>query len=591
MQQYLVFIILIFTMTLFIWGRWRYDVVALIALTATVAIGVVPFDKAFLGFSNAAVITVATVMVITEAIAQSGVVDHVVKQLAPVTSKIWLHISILTLMAGFLSAFMNNVGALALLMPIAMRTAANNDRSPALILMPIAFGSILGGMTTLIGTPPNILIANYRQEVTGQSFSMFDFTPVGIVVALLGVAFIVLFGWRLIPKARLRKKVVEDVFQIQDYVTEVRITEESPLVGMCFHEIEDFSEAEYMILGMIRNEKKRLSIPAHLELKEKDILIIEAGSKDLEKIVDEFKVELVGNKDITAETLKSKSIELIEVVVVPGSQLEGRTPNRIRLRTRYRINLLALSRQGEAFKQRLKNVKLMAGDILLLQGDAETLNETVAEIGFLPLAERGVRLGLETKKFLPLGIFALSLLLIVINVLPVEIAFSAAVLLLVLFNVVPIRKVYNSIDWSIVVLLGAMIPVGGALATTGGTQLIAKWIIIIAGQTHPVVILGLLLFVTMALSDVMNNAATAVVMAPISISIAQTLGYSIDPFLMAVAIGASCAFLTPIGHQNNTLIMGPGGYHFGDYWRMGLPLEILIIAVSLPMILFVWPLQ
>ncbi len=591
MQEYLVFFILVATFVLFIWGRWRYDVVALLALMATVACGAVPFHEVFLGFSNPAVITVATVMVITQAITQSGVVDVLVKRLAPVTTQVWIHIGVLTLIAGFLSAFMNNVGALALVMPIAIRTAAKNERPPGLVLMPIAFGSILGGMTTLIGTPPNILIANYRQAVLGQPFSMFDFAPVGLSVAVLGIIFIILIGWRLIPKGRLKSQAMEDVFHIQDYVTEVRIQEESPLVGKQFHEIESIAEGEYIILGIIRNHTKHLKIPVHMELKANDIFIIEAASDDLEKLVDDCKLELVGNKDISAETLQSKNIGLVEVVVTPGSQVEGRTPNRMRLRTRYQINLLAISRQGEPFNQRLKNVRLKAGDVLLLQGDADTLNETVADIGFLPLAERGIRLGLETKKFLPIAIFFISLIFIITKLLPVQIAFSGAVLLMVLFNIIPIRKVYSSIDWSIVVLLGAMIPVGGALASTGGTQLIAQNIIAFAGQTHPIFILGILMIVTMGLSDVMNNAATTVVMAPISISIAQSLGYSIDPFLMSVAVGASCAFLTPIGHQNNTLVMGPGGYHFGDYWPMGLPLEIIILIVSLPLIVLVWPFQ
>lgn len=591
MQEYLVFFVLIVTLVLFIWGKWRYDVVALFALMATVACGAVPFNQVFLGFSNAAVVTVATVMVITEAITQSGVVDVFVKRLAPVTTQIWLHVGVLTLIAAFLSAFMNNVGALALIMPIAMRTAAKNERAPGLILMPIAFGSILGGMTTLIGTPPNILIASYREEVLGQAFSMFDFAPVGVSVATIGIIFIILVGWRLIPKSGLKQKAIEDVFCIQDYITEVRIQSESPLVDKQFKEIEGVAEGEYIVLGIIRGQKKYLTIPAHMQLKTDDILIIEAASSDLEKFVDDCKLELVGNKEISADTLRSQNRGLIEVVVMPGSQVEGRTPNRMRLRTRYQLNLLAISRQGEPFHQRLKNVRLRAGDVLLLQGDADTLNETVADIGFLPLAERGVRLGLETKKFLPIIIFLLSLVLILTKMLPVQIAFSAAVLLMVLFNIIPIRKVYSSIDWSVIVLLGAMIPVGGALASTGGTQLIAQWIIAIAGQTHPILILGLLMIVTMGLSDVMNNVATVVVMAPISISIAQALGYSVDPFLMSVAVGASSAFLTPIGHQNNTLVMGPGGYHFRDYWPMGLPLEIIILVISLPLIVMVWPFQ
>ena len=588
MQQYSVFIILIITLGLFIWGRWRYDVVACMALMATVVVGAVPYKQAFSGFSNPAVVTVAMVMIITQAITHSGVVDRVVAGLAPATGNVWLHVAILSLLAAVLSAFMNNVGALALVMPLAVQTAFKNGRSPSLVLMPIAFSSILGGMTTLIGTPPNILIANYRHDVLGVGFTMFDFAPVGVVLAVAGILFITVVGWRLIPKARTKHKIAEDLFQIADYITEALISEESSLIDQTVADLEELVKGGCQILGIIRDERKRLNLPPSSKLKENDILIIEASSADLEQLVKTCKLELVGNHKASAEALKSKDVELMEVVVIPGSQIEGRTIQKLRLRTRYQINLLAISRKGQPFRERLKNVRLQAGDVLLLQGNADTLADSVLEIGFLPLAERSLRLGLETNLFLPLLIFAFSLILVVTKVFPVQIAFSGAVLLMVLFNVIPIRRVYGSIDWSVIVLLGAMLPVGMALETTGGTELIANWIVSLAGNSHPIVILGIILIVTMCLSDVMNNAATAVVMAPISISIAETLGFSIDPFLMTVAVGASCAFLTPIGHQNNTLVMGPGGYHFGDYWRMGLPLELLIIAISLPLIPYVW---
>lgn len=591
MTQYLVFTILLVTLVLFIWGRWRYDVVAALSLMATVLTGAIPYSHTFSGFSNPAVITVAMVMIITRAVTYSGIIDSMVDRISPAISTQWTHIALLTAISAVLSGFMNNVGALALLMPIAVRTAVQNKRSPSLLLMPIAFGSILGGMATLIGTPPNIIISSYRQEALGQPFAMFDFAPVGATVAVLGIIYIVVIGWRLIPKARFNQKAAEDIFHIQDYVTEVRILEESPMVGKEFHELDKLIEADYLILGLVRGNRRRLTVPRTLILKEDDIIIIEASSKDLEKITAEGKFELVGSKGISTEQLKSENVDLIEVVVVPGSKVEGRTPQRIGLRSRYGINLLAISRQGETVDQRLKNVRLSAGDVLLLQGAAETLVETIAEIGFLPLAGREIRLGSSKGAWLPLIIFGIALALTASSVLPVQIAFAGAVLAMIMFNVIPVRKVYDSVDWSVIVLLGAMIPVGNALETTGGTKLIAGLIIQMAGQMHPVFILGILMVVTMCLSDLMNNAATAVVMSPIAMSIAHKLGYNVDPFLMTIAVGASCAFLTPIGHQSNTLVMGPGGYHFGDYWRMGLILELLILFSSLPLIVFFWPFQ
>ncbi len=591
LTEYSIFAILLVTLGLFVWGHWRYDVVAAIALMAAVFVGAVPFRQAFTGFSNPAVITVAAVMIMTQAITRSGLVDYAVNRLAPVTNgRPLLHIASLTVIAAVLSAFMNNVGALALVMPIAMQTAAKSGRSPSLVLMPIAFGSILGGMTTMIGTPPNILISTYRREVLGQPFAMFDFTPVGLGLTIIGIIFIVLIGWRLIPKARLGHRALEDVFQIEDYITEVLVPEESPLIHKTLRDLEELTPGEFQVLGLIRGKRKFLNIAPTEVLRKGDIVIIEAASSELEQLVNAAKLELVGSKGVTTDQLQSKNVDLIEVAVIPGSRIEGRTPQRIRLRSRYGINLLAISRQGEPFRQRLKNVKLQAGDVLLLQGNHDTLTETAAEIGFLPLAKRELRIGMKKNVLLPIGIFFIALCVTSFKLLPVSIAFAGAVLMMLITNVIPIRTVYDSVDWSILVLLGAMIPVGNALQTTGGTQLIANWIASVAGALPPSAILAIVMVVTMTLSDVMNNAATAVVMAPIAVSIAESLGYNVNPFLMAVAVGASCAFLTPIGHQNNTLVMGPGGYHFGDYWRMGLPLELLIIITGLPLIMWFWPL-
>ncbi len=589
MKEYTVFMILIVTIILFISGRWRYDIVACCALITITLVGAIPFAHAFSGFSNPAVITVASVMVITQAIMSSGILNKLIVKIAPVTNQITIHILSLSIITALLSAFMNNVAALMLMMPIAIQTANNNNRSPSLLLMPIAFSSILGGLTTLIGTPANIIISSFRQETLGSPFSLFDFSPVGISVAVLGIAYIITLGWRFIPKNRVAPGKSTDKFHIQEYITEVRITEESAFIGKTVDDIETMTMAEFLLIGYIRDEKKRLKIDNNTVFKANDILIIEAFASELVKLVKVGKLELVGSKEVSTETLRTDDVSIIEVVVAPGSKIEGRTPQRIKLHSRYMLNLIGIARQGESIQKRLKNVKLQAGDVLLLQGNAETLYDIVSAIGFLPIAERGVQLDDNSNMFLPSIIFIIALILTIMSILPVQIAFTTAVLVMVLTNVMPIRRVYESIDWSIIVLLGAMIPVGNALQATGGSDLIAKIMINIGGTAHPSIILGLLMIITMMLTDAMNNAATAVLMAPISITLAKHLGFSPDPFLMTVAIGASCAFLTPIGHQNNTLVMGPGGYHFSDYWRMGLLLDILIIAIALPVILYVWP--
>jgi di/tricarboxylate transporter len=588
-QQLSVFLILGSALILFVWSRWRYDIIALSALVAAVLAGVVPINNTFSGFSNPAVITVAEVMIISHIIASTGIIYHIVKQLTKVTHNEFLHITTLTFIAAFFSAFMNNVGALALLMPIAIETVRKHDRSPAFILMPLAFASLLGGLITLIGTPPNILIANIRADVLGEPFAMFDFAPVGLSITIIGLIFLVTIGWRLIPKARLQHKASEDVFHIQDYITEVRVTENSNYIGKTFAEIEHSIEEGIVILGLIRDERKRLRLRASEILQAEDILIVQAASSDLEDFLQETKFALVGNEKVTTEVLRSEKVSVQEVVVPPGSQLEGRTVRRLRLREYHQVNLLALARAGSPFNRRLYNVGLQAGDILLLQGPTESLMESIADLGFLPLAERRLSIGVNTSAFLPLLFFIGALLLTAFSIFPVQLSFAIAILFMLLSKAVNVKQLRDSVDWPVIVLLAAMIPVGNALQSTGGSELIAQGILTIANYLPTFLILTVVMVITMFLSDIMNNAATTLVMAPIAIGLAQALNHNIDPYLMSVAVGASCAFLTPIGHQNNTLIMGPGGYHFSDYWRMGLPLEILIVLTAIPTILWVWP--
>lgn len=587
-QLYAVFGILAVTLILFIWGRWRYDVVACLALMGVVLIGVIPFADAFRGFANPAVITVACVMIISQSITQSGLVDKVVKALLPVTSVVVLHIGFLTIITAVLSAFMNNVGALALMMPVAIQTAHQHKRSPAMVLMPLAFASVLGGMTTLIGTPPNLLISAYREQVTGHPYLMFDFSPVGLLVAGVAILFIAVIGWRLTPYKRKSTQQGAASFQLQDYVTEIVVPEGSPFVDKTLRDLENSTTGDFAILGLIRGKRKRLALAASECLVANDILIIEASHDDLQRLLQEAKLELVGGEIVSAEILRSDDIGLVEAVVPPGSRMDGRSWQAMRIRSRFRLNLLAIARQGKSFRERLNRVKLHAGDVLLLQGQTESLQEYIGYLGLLPLLERGVDVGMRRQALLPLLIFSMAIIAAAMRLLPIQISFTMAVLLLVLFNVLSVRKLYDSIDWSVIVLLGAMIPVGQALQMSGGTDLIAQHLLSLASHFGPKAILIFLLVSTMLLTDLMNNAATAVLMAPLAVSIANALNVNMDTFLMAVAVGASCSFLTPIGHQNNTLVMGPGGYQFSDYYKLGLPVSILVVSVAIPMLLFVW---
>ena len=589
MDYYVVFGVLILALSLFTWGRIRHDFVALISLCILLVFGVIEPEKAFTGFGHPAVITVAAVLVIGKSLEFSGVVDLLGKWVMKIGNNIILQIFFLAVLVAIASAFMNNVGALAIMMPIAIHMARKSGNPPSLFLMPIAFASLLGGMTTLIGTPPNIIIATFRADEAGEPFGMFDFSPVGVPLTVVGVAFISLLGWRLIPK-RAAKKSDKELFDIEDYITEVEVVKDSKIEGVSISELASITKSDVQVLGLVRN-KKRIHAPDPEEtFQPNDIIIIETDADELKVFIEDSGVNLVGDKKFRKDAKGSDKIAIAEAVVMADSPLVNRTAASLRMRSRYGINLLAVSRREKKLHKRLDHVIFQTGDVLLLQGREHILHDNITSMGCLPLAKRELRIGYKTKIPTALGIFATAIILVVANLLPVQVAFTMAAIVMVLSKVLPLEEFYSSIDWPVIVLLGAMIPVGTALETSGGAQMIANAVLSIGDSLQPWAILAIILTVTMLLSGVINNAATAVLMAPIAISVAKGLGFSVDPFLMAVAIGSSCAFLTPIGHQSNTLVMGPGGYKFTDYTIMGMPMTIIIIILSVPLIMWAWPL-
>lgn len=586
--QLVVFLTLVGALALFIWGRWRYDIVALLALLAVTITGTIKPEDAFVGFGHPAVVTVACVLVVSRGLFNSGLVDVIANWMARLGKEPSTHVGAMTGLVTLFSGFMNNVGALALLMPVAIRLARRNKRAPSYLLMPLAFGSLLGGLITLIGTPPNIIIATFRVQTGQPAFRMFDFAPVGVAVALAGLAFIALIGWRLVPQ-REGEGADGELFHIEDYTTELRLGPGARLIGKQLRGLRDLTDADVVVVGLLRGEERHMAPSSYEVLQEGDILIVEATHEALTTLAEDLRLELVPVHEVGETDLASGDIAVMEAVVRLDSMLVGRTVRDLDLRWRHGLNLVAIARQGSQIERRLGNVEFRPGDVLLLQGHSGAMRPALATLGCLPLAQRPVRIGQAQRIFLASAIFLGALIAAAGGLVPVQIGFAAAAVAMVLTGCVSLRGAYESIEWPIIILLGGMIPVGMALESTGGAALIADWLLNIGGQLPPGVTLAVILIGTMFLSDLVNNAAAAVLMAPIAIGVSQGLGVSADPFLMAVSIGASCAFLTPIGHQSNTLVFGPGGYKFGDYWRMGLPLEVVIAVVSLPMIMWIWP--
>ena len=590
-DQTTVFVLLGAVMAMFVWGRFRYDLVAFAGLMAAVLLGLLPVKNAFLGFSSSAVITVAAVLIVSRGLSVSGAIDRIAHIVVPPTKSLMLQVASLSGFAAILSAVMNNVGALALLMPATIDAAKKVGRSPSLLLMPLSFGSILGGLVTLIGTPPNIVIASYREEALGAPFTMFDFSPVGFTTAFVGVLFLATFGWRLLPDERKNVSASDELLDIDSYVSEVIVPEGSFAIGQMIKDLDEYAiEADVLIAGLIRNHRRILRPGRRTLVEAKDVIILEAGPEELDKFAHKLELEIKGGVGQSKKLFTSDDVTLIEAVVSADSRFIGRIIGDLRLRSRYELNLLGISRQGSPIRKRLHKVSVHAGDILLFQAPIDELTIILPRLGLLPLVERDISIGKRGHALLASAFLITAIAAASFGVLDLTIAFALAAGAMVVSNIVPMRDMYESIDWPVIVLVGAMIPLGGTLESTGGTQLIANWVLIMGDGLPAAVVLTIMFIVTMTLSDVMNNVATAVVMAPVAISIAKSLEVNPDSFLMAVAVGASCAFLTPIGHKNNALVMGPGGYRFGDYWRMGLPLEIIITLVAVPSILYFWPL-
>ncbi len=587
-DQIILFSLLGIVFGLLIWGKIRYDLIAFGALIVAVVVGVVPRQNAFTGFSHHATVIIALVLIVSRGLSNSGAIELVAKYVVDAGRSLFMHVSIMSGVAAGLSAIMNNVAALALLMPIDMQAARKAKRSPALTLMPLSFASILGGLITLIGTPPNIIIASFRQEALGEPFAMFDFSPVGLVAATAGVLFVALVGWRLIPNVEQTNSASEELAQVHDYIAELKVGENAPIIGQKIRHLDDLAEAaDVAIIGLSRRGKR---FPGHARreiVRAGDLLVIEANASNIDVFVGEQKLEYVGVQK--HESLIGEDLSLLEVVVPEGARIEGRTALNLRLLYRHGVTLLGVSRSGKAFRDSVRKLPVEAGDVLLLLGPFERLNDVAVWLGGLPLKARDLQVTQRHKAGVAVISFALAIIAASIGLLHLPEALAIVCMVMVGFNIVPLREIYTSIEWPVIVLLGSMIPIGSALEASGGTAILAQGIVGFAEAYGPAVVLTLLMVVTMTLSDVLNNTATTVIAAPIAIDIANRLGVNPDPFLMAVAVAASCAFLTPIGHKNNILIMGPGGYKFGDYWRMGLPLEIIVIVVSIPMIMLVWP--
>ena len=577
-------------MAAFLWGRLRYDIVAMLALLTAVALGLVPAADAFKGFSDDIVIIVGSALVLSAAVARSRIIERLFSKLGTGLTSTQLQVPLLVFVVAVMSAIIKNIGALAMMLPIAYQLARKSGKSPSVFLMPMAFASLLGGIVTLVGTSPNVIVSRVRQELGGEPFRMFDFAPVGIVVAVAGCLFLSV-GYRLLPRNRRGAVSLDQAIDIKDYLTEARLRKKSPLAGKTVADLKVIGGGGIEIVSILRNERRVQAPLPDASLQAGDIILLRGDAAVLERVVAEGGLDLAGKDRPTQKQDALDPDRIAEAIIGPDSTLIGQSAGDIALHSRFGVNMIAISRSGERFSQRLRDIRLRAGDIVVIQGDEKLLPEKLSELGLLPLADRLVPLGSTRRVVLTVTIVLAAIIALAAGLAPVPLVFFAAAVLLIAFRCVPLREAYQSIDAPILLMLAALIPVSDSLRTTGATDLFASWLAMIGGGLPGWASVALILVAAMAVTPFLNNAATVLVMAPIGAGFAKNLGYNPDAFLMAVAIGAACDFLTPIGHQCNTLVMGPGGYRFSDYARLGAPLSLLVILLAVPMILLVWPLR
>lgn len=588
--QAVLFTLLGVMMVLMFWGRWRHDLVAFAGLMASVLLGIVAPEDAFNGFGNPTTLIVALVLIATAGLVRSGAVARLTRLLAGNERGTSRHILIFGLVGGMLSGFMNNIAALAMLMPVDLQAGRKARRLAGLTLMPLAFATILGGMLTLIGTPPNLIVSGFRADVLGQPYRMFDFLPVGGAVAMAGIAFIAVLGWRLIPQREDQGAGGKDGPQ-RRYAASLVVTPDS--LGQTREVARARAEAQQHDVRITGIRRHGQDVPGKLDeqvLEDGDVLMLRADPAALDEFRSTQKLAFPDGRMEPRARPDSEGQHLVECLVPATSDLVGRSLQSFGMLNRHDSVLIGMRRRGVALREALPRQMVQSGDMLLMLMPESRTDEALQAAGLLRIDGGSLPVSRERHMRSAILLFAAAVLATSLGLTSMPIALGCVIVAYVLVGVLSVNEIYTHVDWPIIVLLGSMIPLGLALDATGGTALIAGGLVALT-QGYPAwIALLLLMTATMFLSDILNNNATTIIAAPVSIRLAEQLQVQPDAFLMGVAVAASCAFLTPIGHQNNTLILGPGNYRFGDYWRMGLPLEIIVLAVSVPLLLIVWPL-
>ncbi len=584
-DQIIISLVILMTLVFFVWGKWRYEIIALASLFLVAFFGLIPLDEIFLGFIHPVVILVVAMLLISAGLINSGIIDIIGRKLKFANCHPVLQLGVLMFFIVFLSAFINSMGALAFVVPIAIKMARQTKTPISMFLMPLAFGSHFGGGITLIGSVSNIIVSGIRAENIAP-FNFFDFAPIALPIAMISIIFIVIIGWRIIPKREVNFSRNE---ALENYITELNVSEDSPAIGKTIKEFQDFSKENFTVIAIVRNKKYINNFLSSLKLKKNDILIIETETSSLEALITNIRLDLTHKKNFKEEERSMRDCEIAEIVVSDSSYLIGETAKDLNLRDNYKINFLAFHRSGEKIDSRLNEVKFQAGDVLIIQGHSDDIGQFIKNFLLFSLKTKNFHFeGKKESAFFAASIFLIAILVSIFTSLPIHFIFAAAAMIMIASGLISFQRMDGVIDSSMIIILAVMIQLGTIFYQTGAASSVASFLFSFNSMSLEMA-LAIVFISSIWLSDVLSNATVAVLLAPIALSIAQQFQVSPDPFLIAVAIGSGSSYLTPIGHQSNIFIMGIGGYKFNDYWRLGLPLEIITFIVGIILIPKFWP--
>lgn len=585
----LVLMVMVAAMALFAWGRLSVDLVALIIMTILLLLGLVTPEQGIAGFSNTATVTVGAMFILSAGLYRSGAVNFAGAMLTRLgRSSIWIALVLIMIGIGAISAFMNNTAAVAIFLPIVVGASRALNVNPARLLLPLSFASMFGGVCTLIGTSTNILVSSIAEQHGQPAFAMFEMSRLGLIFFGAGMLYMLLVGIRLIPDRRTPAELGEQ-YGMAEYLLEVVVGPEAKSVGHPIGGSPLLKEVEVDVLDLIRGEDRIPFPPAALVIQAGDILRLRANVAEITALQERQGITIRPRARWAIRNLQDGPTRQVEVILAPNSRLEGHTLREVRFAAVYGGMVLAIRQRGRLMHEDLENTRLLAGDALLVEVPHDGVDRLRQARDFVLVTDLEVPVWRRRKIVPAIGIIATVVALATLGILPIMIGAITGCILMVLTRCLSLDEAYEAIDWKVIFLLAGILTLGRAMENTGTASYLADLLVRAAGGLGPVALVAVFYLLTSVLTEAMSNNATAVLLVPVALATADSLGLDARPLLMAVAFAASASFMTPMGYQTNMMIFSAGGFRFMDFVKVGGPLNLMFWVLATVFIPIFWP--